>query len=93
MQGNPILGVHFYLYSDDVLEVNCPHDSGNAPGLGKALCHAVSDADGMFRFTSIPCGIFSCLIHTSPFNYLKFDIPVLSVRKVLVLILCIKLNR
>ncbi|XP_022863174.1 nodal modulator 1-like [Olea europaea var. sylvestris] len=57
-QGNPILGVHIYLYSEDVLEVNCPHDSGNAPGLGKALCHAVSDADGMFTFKSIPCGIY-----------------------------------
>lgn len=60
-QGNPILGVHFYLYSDDVLEVNCPHDSGNAPGLGKALCHAVSDADGMFRFKSIPCGTYKLI--------------------------------
>ncbi|PIN15609.1 Metalloproteinase-related collagenase pM5 [Handroanthus impetiginosus] len=57
-QGNPILGVHFYLYSDDVSEVNCPHDSGNAPGLGKALCLAISDADGMFEFTSIPCGTY-----------------------------------
>ncbi|KAI3460746.1 hypothetical protein Pfo_017409 [Paulownia fortunei] len=60
-QGNPILGVHFYLYSDDVLEVNCPHDSGNAPGLGKALCHAVSDAEGMFTFTSIPCGTYKLI--------------------------------
>ncbi|KAL3649360.1 hypothetical protein CASFOL_005763 [Castilleja foliolosa] len=60
-QGNPILGVHFFLYSDDVLELNCPHDSGNAPGLGKALCHAVSDADGMFTFTSIPCGTYKLI--------------------------------
>ncbi|KAL0457667.1 UNVERIFIED_CONTAM: Nodal modulator 1 [Sesamum latifolium] len=60
-QGNPILGVHFYLYSDNVREVSCPHDSGNAPGLGKALCHAVSDADGMFTFTSIPCGIYKLI--------------------------------
>ncbi|KAL6517503.1 hypothetical protein OROMI_033204 [Orobanche minor] len=57
----PILGVHFYLYSDDALELNCPHDSGNAPGLPKALCHAVSDADGMFLFTSIPCGTFKLI--------------------------------
>ncbi|KAG8370599.1 hypothetical protein BUALT_Bualt13G0000200 [Buddleja alternifolia] len=60
-QGNPILGVHFYLYSDDVLEVDCPHDSGNAPGLGKALCRSVSDADGMFTFKSIPCGIYKLI--------------------------------
>ncbi|CAA0829041.1 Carbohydrate-binding-like fold [Striga hermonthica] len=60
-QGNPILGVHVYLYSDDVLELNCQHDSGNAPGLGKALCHAVSDADGMFKFTSIPCGTYKLI--------------------------------
>lgn len=55
-QGNPILGVHIYLYSDDVIEVDCPQGSGNAPEQRKALCHAVSDADGMFTFKSIPCG-------------------------------------
>ncbi|KAL6494630.1 hypothetical protein OROGR_031430 [Orobanche gracilis] len=60
-QENPILGVHFYLYSDDAVELNCPHDSANAPGLPKALCHAVSDADGMFLFTSIPCGTFKLI--------------------------------
>ncbi|XP_075491887.1 uncharacterized protein LOC142530019 [Primulina tabacum] len=58
-QGNPILGVHFYLYSDDVLELDCPYESGNAPGMSKALCHSVSDADGMFTFKSIPCGIYN----------------------------------
>ncbi|CAK9152882.1 unnamed protein product [Ilex paraguariensis] len=57
-QGNPILGVHIYLYSEDVLEVDCPQGSGNTPGQRKALCHAVSDADGMFTFRSIPCGVF-----------------------------------
>lgn len=56
MQGNPLLGVHIYLYSDDVLEVNCPQDFGDSPGQSKALCHAVSDADGVFKFKSIPCG-------------------------------------
>lgn len=61
------MGVHFYLYSDDVSEVNCPHDNGNAPGLGKALCHAVSDADGMFTFTSIPCGTTLYFSAFSPF--------------------------
>ncbi|GAB4830590.1 hypothetical protein Ancab_020356 [Ancistrocladus abbreviatus] len=57
-QGNPILGVHIYLYSDDVLEVACPQGSGDAPGGRKALCHALSDADGKFTFKSIPCGVY-----------------------------------
>ncbi|OMO63992.1 hypothetical protein CCACVL1_22113, partial [Corchorus capsularis] len=61
-QGNPILGVHIYLYSDDVTEVDCPQGSGNAlPGQRKALCHAVSDADGMFTFKSIPCGMYKLI--------------------------------
>ncbi|CAK9310181.1 unnamed protein product [Citrullus colocynthis] len=60
-QGNPILGVHFYLFSDDVKEVDCPQGPGNAPGHKKALCHAVSDADGMFRFQAIPCGRYELL--------------------------------
>ncbi|CAH1434779.1 unnamed protein product [Lactuca virosa] len=55
-QGNPILGVHFYLYSDDVKEVHCPQGSGNPSGHRTALCHALSDADGTFIFKSIPCG-------------------------------------
>ncbi|XP_012474989.1 uncharacterized protein LOC105791465 [Gossypium raimondii] len=60
-QGNPILGVHIYLYSDDVIEVDCPQGSGNAPEQRKALCHAVSDADGMFTFKSIPCGLYELI--------------------------------
>ena len=56
MQGNPLLGVHIYLYSDDVVEVNCPQGFGDPPGESKALCHAISDADGVFKFKSIPCG-------------------------------------
>ncbi|GAV83060.1 CarboxypepD_reg domain-containing protein [Cephalotus follicularis] len=60
-QGNPILGVHIYLYSDDVVEVDCPQGSGVAMGQRKALCHAVSDADGMFIFKSIPCGLYELI--------------------------------
>lgn len=56
------MGVHFYLYSDDVLEVYCPQGSGIAPGQENALCHAVSDADGMFTFKSIPCGNVQVLV-------------------------------
>ncbi|KAD3338151.1 hypothetical protein E3N88_33672 [Mikania micrantha] len=55
-QGNPILGVHFYLYSDDVKEVHCPQGSGNPSGDRTALCHAISDVGGTFKFKSIPCG-------------------------------------
>lgn len=50
------MGVHLYLYSDDVVEVDCPLGSGNSSGQRKALCHAISDADGKFTFKSIPCG-------------------------------------
>ncbi|KAK9086282.1 hypothetical protein Syun_028676 [Stephania yunnanensis] len=60
-QGNPILGVHFYLYSDDVSEVDCPQGSGNSPWPKSALCHAISDGDGKFKFTSLPCGAYELL--------------------------------
>ncbi|KAK1574965.1 hypothetical protein Q3G72_001403 [Acer saccharum] len=60
-QGNPILGVQLYLYSDSVIEVDCPQGSGIDPGERKALCHAVSDADGMFTFKSIPCGSYELI--------------------------------
>lgn len=62
-QGNPILGVHMYLYSDDIVNVNCPEDFDDAFGEG-ALCHTVSDADGTFSFKSIPCGkSFISILH------------------------------
>lgn len=54
-QGNPILGVHLYLYSNDVTEVPCPQGFSDAPREG-ALCHAISGADGKFTFRSLPCG-------------------------------------
>ncbi|CAN4113610.1 unnamed protein product [Withania somnifera] len=60
-QGNPILGVHVYLYSEDVTKVDCPKDSKNSPGdlgLGAALCHNVTDANGIFSLKSIPCGAY-----------------------------------
>ncbi|KAG5072994.1 hypothetical protein JHK86_008205 [Glycine max] len=57
-QGNPILGVHIFLYSDDVSEVECLQGSANGPRQEVALCHAVSDADGKFTFNSIPCGSY-----------------------------------
>ncbi|KAG9154178.1 hypothetical protein Leryth_000653 [Lithospermum erythrorhizon] len=60
-QGIPILGVHVYLYSDDVLEVDCPQGAGNAPEHGKALCHAVSGSDGIFTFKSNPCGVYKLI--------------------------------
>ncbi|XP_068661556.1 uncharacterized protein [Aristolochia californica] len=60
-QGNPILGVHVYIYSDDVLNVNCPQGNGNSPWQRNALCHAISDADGKFTFNSVPCGKYELL--------------------------------
>ncbi|PWA55857.1 carbohydrate-binding-like fold protein [Artemisia annua] len=60
-QGNPILGVHFYLHSDDVKEVHCPQGSGDASRDKTALCHAISDADGTFKFKSIPCGVYKLI--------------------------------
>ncbi|KAF3436558.1 hypothetical protein FNV43_RR23650 [Rhamnella rubrinervis] len=79
-QGNPILGVHIYLSSDDVSEVNCPQGSGSAPGIEKALCHAVSDAQGMFTFKSIPCGSYGLIPYYKGENTV-FDVspPLMSV--------------
>lgn len=57
-QGNPIVGVHIFLYSADVVDVYCPQGPGNGPGQGTALCHAISDAEGKFVFKSLPCGNF-----------------------------------
>ncbi|PON61743.1 Glucoamylase, starch-binding [Parasponia andersonii] len=79
-QGNPILGVQIYLTSDDVVEVDCPQGSGTAPGTTKALCHAVSDAQGMFVFKSVPCGNYRLVPYYKGENTV-FDIlpPVTSV--------------
>ncbi|KAG0480871.1 hypothetical protein HPP92_011729 [Vanilla planifolia] len=60
-QGNPILGVHFFLYSSDVLDVPCAQGVGNPPSQKKALCHSISDADGKFTFQSIPCGVYDLI--------------------------------
>ncbi|CAM0881057.1 unnamed protein product [Alopecurus aequalis] len=59
-QRNPILGVHLYLYSNEVKEVPCSQGLSGAPREG-ALCHAVSGADGKFSFRSIPCGNYELL--------------------------------
>ncbi|KAG5567843.1 hypothetical protein RHGRI_003128 [Rhododendron griersonianum] len=60
-QGNPILGVHIYLCSSDVSNLECAQGPGNAPGQRKPLCHAVSDEQGMFTFKSIPCGVYELI--------------------------------
>ncbi|CAH1417541.1 unnamed protein product [Lactuca virosa] len=77
-QGNPILGVHFYLYSDDVKEVHCPQGSGNPSGHRTALCHALSDADGTFIFKSIPCGVYELVPYYKGENTV-FDVSPASV--------------
>ncbi|XP_058008575.1 uncharacterized protein LOC110645700 isoform X2 [Hevea brasiliensis] len=79
-QGNPILGVHIYLYSDDVVELDCPQGSGDATGQRKPLCHAVSDADGMFTFKSLPCAHYELVPFYKGENTV-FDVspPVVSV--------------
>ncbi len=57
MQGNPVLGVQVYLYSDDVSRVSCPQGPGTFSPLSKsALCHSVSNAEGKFLFLGVPCG-------------------------------------
>ncbi|KAF7804939.1 nodal modulator 1 [Senna tora] len=77
-QGNPLLGVHIYLYSDDVYEVECLQGSGNGPRQGEALCHAVSDADGKFTFDSIPCGSYELVPYYKGENTV-FDVSPSSV--------------
>ncbi|KFK35418.1 hypothetical protein AALP_AA5G281800 [Arabis alpina] len=79
-QGNPIVGVHIYLHSDDVSTVDCPQGFGDASGERKPLCHAVSDADGIFSFKSIPCGKYELIPHYKGENTV-FDVspPVMPV--------------
>lgn len=79
-QGNPILGVHIYLYSDDVEKVDCPQGSGEDVGQRKPLCHAVTNADGMFRFKSLPCGHYE-LVPSYKGENTVFDVspPLMSV--------------
>ncbi|KAF9688176.1 hypothetical protein SADUNF_Sadunf02G0169900 [Salix dunnii] len=79
-QGNPILGVHIYLYSNDVEKVDCPQGSGEAVGQRKPLCHAVTNADGMFRFKSLPCGRYE-LVPSYKGENTVFDVspPLMSV--------------
>lgn len=79
-QGNPILGVHIYLYSDDVLEVHCPQGVGNPPNQSKALCHSISNADGKFTFNSLPCGVYDLFPYYKGENTV-FDVspPAMSV--------------
>ncbi|KAJ1412555.1 Immunoglobulin-like fold [Sesbania bispinosa] len=77
-QGNPILGVHIFLYSDDVSEVECLQGSANGPRQGVALCHAVTDADGKFTFNSIPCGSYELVPYYKGENTV-FDVSPSSV--------------
>ncbi|XP_028797029.1 nodal modulator 1 isoform X2 [Neltuma alba] len=77
-QGNPILGVHIYLYSDDVSEVECLQGPGSGPREGVALCHAVSDAGGRFTFNSIPCGSYELVPYYKGENTV-FDVSPSSV--------------
>ncbi|CAM8928070.1 unnamed protein product [Rhodiola kirilowii] len=79
-QGNPVLGVEVFLYSEDIPEVECPIDSGSAPGQKKALCHSVSDADGVFKFKSLPCGTYKLVPYYKGENTV-FDVhpPFISV--------------
>ncbi|KAI4349753.1 hypothetical protein L6164_010313 [Bauhinia variegata] len=77
-QGNPILGVHIYLYSNDVSEVECPQGSGNGPRPRAALCHVVSDAAGKFTFSSIPCGNYELVPYYKGENTI-FDVSPASV--------------
>lgn len=54
-----MLGVQVYLYSDDVSEISCPEGTGSATPLSRpALCHAVSDVEGKFVFSGVPCGTY-----------------------------------
>ncbi|KAB5569531.1 hypothetical protein DKX38_003324 [Salix brachista] len=78
--GNPILGVHIYLYSNDVEKVECPQGSGEAVGQRKPLCHAVTNADGTFRFKSLPCGRYE-LVPSYKGENTVFDVspPLMSV--------------
>ncbi|XP_024394078.1 uncharacterized protein [Physcomitrium patens] len=73
-QGNPVLGVQVYLYSDEVPELFCPQGPGSATPLSKpALCHAVSDAEGKFSFSGVSCGQYTLVPYYRGENTL-FDV-------------------
>ncbi|KAM0954506.1 putative carboxypeptidase-like, regulatory domain superfamily, immunoglobulin-like protein [Dioscorea sansibarensis] len=77
-QGNPILGVRIYLHSNDVSKVPCPQGAGDALHQEKALCHVISDADGKFSFSSIPCGVYELVPYYKGENTV-FDVSPRSV--------------
>ncbi|KAG6519088.1 hypothetical protein ZIOFF_022577 [Zingiber officinale] len=60
-KGNPIVGVHIFLYSADAVGMHCPQGPGNGPGQGTTLCHVISDAEGKFVFKYLPSGNFIAL--------------------------------
>ncbi|CAK7348450.1 unnamed protein product [Dovyalis caffra] len=49
--------------------VYCPQGSGESVGQRKPLCHAVSDADGMFTFKSLPCVTILCTLCLNCLGY------------------------
>jgi hypothetical protein len=74
-EGNPVLGVHVYLYSDDVHEENCLQDSRANPWSKKALCYAISDANGKCAFKFISCVKFMLfLFYKDEKDHFKFSI-------------------
>lgn len=86
------MGVHIYLYSDDVLEVSCPQGTGNAPWPKRALCHAISDANGKFTLNMIPCGncspvyVYRCFL-SSRFSLISSVVHIMILSGMLRLIL------
>ncbi|KAI5421951.1 hypothetical protein KIW84_045414 [Lathyrus oleraceus] len=56
-QGNPVLGVHIFLYSKDVSEIKCLQGSAHGPRQEAAMCHAVTDADEKVTGFSVGGGV------------------------------------
>ncbi len=61
--GEPVLGVDFLLYSDQVKHINCPAVTipipANSNSNKKPLCASTSDKKGEFIFRNIPCGSYT----------------------------------
>ncbi|GFZ13809.1 carbohydrate-binding-like fold [Actinidia rufa] len=59
--GNVLVDDIFFVPGYEIRGSVVAQGSGNAPGQRTALCHAISDAEGMFTFKSIHCGVYELI--------------------------------
>eukprot|EP00898_Chlorokybus_atmophyticus_P005383 jgi/Chlat1/5846/Chrsp4S06365 len=71
-QGNPMLGVNLFLYSNDVKSVECENPNAQGPR-GTALCQTTSNEKGEFKFSAVPCGRYN-LVPNYQGEHTVFDV-------------------